>query len=69
MTFTAEERRLLFLYRSGSAEETAAVVRDALRDISDPDVRAAAGSLLRKLEGMGGADTGFDYLDTGDFYG
>jgi len=66
MTFTTEERRLLFLYHSGSAFDTAAVVRDALNDITDPDERAAAESLLQKLEGM--SEAAFDVLDMGDFY-
>ena len=47
-----EERRLLHLYISGSAEETAAVVREALADISEPDLRTAAEGILRKLDGM-----------------
>ena len=66
MTFTTEERRLLFLYRSGSASDTAAVVLDALNDITDPDERTAAESLLQKLEGMG--EAAFDILDMGNFY-
>jgi hypothetical protein len=66
MIFTSEERRLFFLYRSGSASDIASVVRDALEDITCRDERAAAGSLLRKLEGMG--ETAFDLLDMGDFY-
>jgi hypothetical protein len=67
MTFTAEEKRLLHLYYSGSASETAAVVQDALTDITDPEERAAAGSLLRKLESMSG--TALDtFLDMGDLY-
>jgi hypothetical protein len=66
MTFTSEERRLFFLYRSGSAPGTAAVVRDALAFITGPDERAAAEGLLLKLESMDGA--AFDLLDMGDFY-
>lgn len=53
---TTEERRLLHIFRSGSAVETAVVVRDALADISEPDVRDAAESLLRKLECMSEAE-------------
>ena len=60
MMLPSEEKRLLHLYRSGSAAETAAVVLDALADITDPDERAAAAGLLRKLEGMNGTD--FDAL-------
>jgi hypothetical protein len=67
MIFTSEEWRLFFLYCSGSATDTAAVVRDAMDDITDPDERAAAYGLLRKLEGMSG--TAFDLLDMGDLYG
>lgn len=52
MTFTTGEKRLLILYHSGSACDTAAVLRDALRDTYDPDERAAALSALRKLENM-----------------
>ena len=52
MMLTTEERRLLHIYRSGSALETAAVVRDALADIPESDVRAAAVNLLRKLENI-----------------
>jgi len=66
MMFTTEERRLLFLYHSGSASDTAAVVLDALNDITDPDERTAAESLLQKLEGMG--EAAFDILDMGNFY-
>jgi len=60
MTFTTEERRLLNLYHSGSANETAAVVRDALPDITEPDVHAAAVSVIRKLGVMEGTE--FDSL-------
>jgi hypothetical protein len=68
MTFTAEEKRLLHLYCSGSASETAAVVQDALNDITDPEERAVAGNLLWKLEGMSG--TALDsFFDMGDIYG
>jgi hypothetical protein len=66
MTFTIEERRLLMLYCSGSLAETVAVVLDALNDITDPEERAAAETLLRKLESMSG--TAFELLDMGDFY-
>ena len=56
MIFNAEERRLFILFYSGSVLSTVAVLRDALTDITDPDDRAAAGSLLRKLEGLSGAE-------------
>ena len=61
MIFTADEKRLLNLYYSGSAAETADIVRDALNDITDPEERGAAQGLLRKLERMSGAE--FDSLD------
>lgn len=67
MTFTDEEMRLLRLYFAGSAAETAAVILDALGDMTDPDERVAAKSLLRKLDSMG--DIAFDLLDMGDLYG
>ena len=56
MIFTNDERRLIILYYSGSAAETIAIVREALDDITDPDERRAAGSLLSKLEGMSHAE-------------
>jgi len=52
---TTEERRLLNLYHSGSAAETAAVVCEALPDITEQDVRAAAENVIRKLGAMDGA--------------
>jgi len=61
MTFTNEERRLLILYHSGSIDETADIVRDALNDITDSDERTAAEGLLQKLENM--SVTEFDSLD------
>ena len=68
MTFTTEERRLLHLYYYGSVAETAAVVQDALYDITDPDERAAAVGLLQKLERIQG--TALEYcFDMGDMYG
>jgi hypothetical protein len=66
MTFTTVERRLLILYYSGSLDETASVVHDALNDTTDPGERAAAESLLRKLERMSG--TAFELVDMEDFY-
>jgi hypothetical protein len=50
MTFTGEERRLLILYYAGSISDTVHIVRLALNDIYDPDERAAALSLIAKLE-------------------
>lgn len=52
MTFTTEERRLICLFHSGSVKDTVSVVLDALPDISEPDVHAAAISVLGKLESM-----------------
>jgi len=54
MILPAEEKRLLHLYRSGSTAETTAVLKEALTEISEPDVQAAAKELLRKLENMNG---------------
>jgi hypothetical protein len=54
MMLSAEEKRLLHLYRCGSATETAAVIQEALTDISEPEVHAAAKELLRKLENING---------------
>ena len=61
MTFTDDEKRLLYLYYSGSVAEAADNIRDALADITDPDERSTALELLRKLEGM--SETEFDCLD------
>jgi hypothetical protein len=49
MIFTTEERRLLNIYHSGSVRDTVSVVLDALPDITEPDERIAALSILRKL--------------------
>lgn len=57
---SAEEKKLLVLFYSGSPGETAAVVGDALADIHEPDVRADAESVIRKLEDMSAAE--FDCL-------
>ena len=51
MILTVEEKRLFSLYRSESASETASVVREALSEISEPELCAAKG-LLKKLESM-----------------
>ena len=51
MNLTIEEAWLFALYHSGSVTETAAVIREALPDITERSELAAAGSLLRKLEG------------------
>jgi len=61
MTFTNTEKRLLFLYYSGSVVETTTIVREALADNTDPDENMAAGSLLFKLEVM--SDAEFNSLD------
>ena len=58
MMFTSQERQLLHLYLVGSVDETAAVLRDALNDITERDERAAAESVLRKLEGISGSEFG-----------
>jgi len=50
MTLTTEERRLFSLYYAGAIDDTAYIVRCALRDIYDSDERAAALSLIEKLE-------------------
>jgi len=55
MMLTNEERRLLILCCSCSLEETADSLRLVLCDTTDPDERAAASGVLRKLEGMGDA--------------
>jgi hypothetical protein len=52
MTFTSDERWLLMLYSEGTLDDTADTLRLALRDIADPDERAAADGALRKLGGM-----------------
>jgi hypothetical protein len=56
MTFTAEERNLIFLYRSGSREETIEEMRGALFFIDAPDTLAAVRNAVRKLRAMGGAE-------------
>jgi len=53
MTLTNDERRLLIICCSGSLDETADSLRLVLCDTTDPDERAAAESVLRKLGGMG----------------
>jgi hypothetical protein len=58
MMFTTEERRLISLYRSGTREDTAAQLREAIPYIDERDVRAAAESAIRKLMALG--DTAFD---------
>ena len=52
MTFTHDERRLLILYHSDTLDDTADTLRLAMRDITDPDERAAADGALRKLCGL-----------------
>jgi len=49
--FTTAERRLLLLFYSGNASDTAEILCQALPDIHDSDERAAAG-LIAKLDGM-----------------
>jgi galactokinase/mevalonate kinase-like predicted kinase len=61
MTFTSEEKRLLILYHSGSVRDTAAVIMDALNDITDRDERAAALGVFRKLGAMSAAE--FEAVD------
>ena len=61
MILTAGERQLLMLYYSVSIYDTSEVLREALRDINEPDAIADAVSLLQKLEGM--ADSDFDSFD------
>jgi len=56
MTLNDEERRLFVLFYSGSVISTANILRDALTDITEPDERVFACSLLRKLEGLSEAD-------------
>ena len=57
MNLTTEERQLYILYCSDTLYETAAVIKDALKDITEQDVRVTAESLLHKLE---------DYCDVCD---
>ncbi len=52
MILTSNELRLFGLYYSDTAGETAAVVREAMPDISEDDERAAAVGLHYKLEAM-----------------
>lgn len=47
---------MLILYYSDSARETAAVIRDALRETYEPDERVSALNVIRKLEGMSEAE-------------
>jgi predicted proteasome-type protease len=56
MIFTTEEKRLLILYHSGSLADTAAVVMDALNDMTERDECIAAMSVLRKLSDMSEAE-------------
>jgi hypothetical protein len=69
MMLSSGEIKLFVLYCSGSAAATAAVVREALPDITEADERAAAEGLIQKLERMSG--TRFNHykiLDIGDAY-
>jgi hypothetical protein len=50
--FTTAERRLLLLFYSGNASDTAETLCQALPDIHDSDERAAAAGLIAKLDGM-----------------
>jgi hypothetical protein len=65
MILTNEERRLFAVYCSGSAAETAAVVREALPDIAEADENAAAIGLLFKLDGMDEAAFGDLFIESG----
>ena len=47
--FTNAERRLLLLFYSGDATDTAEILCQALPDIHDCDERAAAAGLIVKL--------------------
>lgn len=68
MIFTTEERRLFNLFHSGSVETTVSVVSDALADINEPDVRAAAVSVLEKLESMSDAEYNIHADESGVCY-
>jgi hypothetical protein len=69
MMLTSGEIKLFVLYRSGSAAATAAVVREALPDITEADEHAAAEGLIQKLECMSGAQFNYyEILDMGDAY-
>ena len=69
MTFTSAERRLLMLYYSGTAADTADTLRHALRDITDPDECADVVCLLEKICVIDRDSVALDALDWGDFYG
>lgn len=68
MMLTSAERKLFVIYCSGTATETAAVVREALPDIADADENAAAVGLLFKLDGMDGAAFGDLIIESGCGY-
>jgi len=50
--FTDAERRLLFLFYADIVADTIDTLHQALDDIFDPEDRAAAKSLISKLDGM-----------------
>jgi len=47
---TIEEKNLFALYRYDTIGETVAVIREALKDIIEPEDKAATVSLIHKLE-------------------
>ena len=68
MTLTGSEKRLIYLYYSGSVTGTAGMMRFALQYITDPEEYAAVRRLITKLDSMGEdglADIG---LESGELY-
>ena len=68
MILSAEERRLFFLYKSDTVETTVSVVLEALEDIDEPEIEAAALGLLQKLFCMDDVDLEILAIEVEDYY-
>lgn len=56
MSLSRQERNLAGIFLSGSREGTIAQMREALPDMDEPDVCAAAESAIGKLSAMSGPE-------------
>ena len=68
MIFTTEEWWLFHLYKSDTVETTVSVVLDALEDIDEPEVAAAALGLLQKMFCMDDGDLEILVIEVEDYY-
>jgi hypothetical protein len=66
--FTTAERRLLLLFYSGNASDTAETLCQALPDIHDSDERAAAAGLIAKLPNLNEAALAEHISESGESY-